>query len=166
MADQDSTLTKEYLQSIFEYKDGNLYRKITTSPKAKVGKKVGFLISRKRVQTVLNKKYYLVHRLIFMMFHGYMPKLIDHINGNSLDNRIENLREATHSQNCMNRKLSKSSKSRVKNVCLNKPTNKWKAFITVNNKQIHLGYFVDIKDAEQAVIEARKKYHKEFANNG
>jgi hypothetical protein len=166
MADQDSTLTQEYLQSLFEYRDGELYRKTTTSIKAKAGKKVGFIITNNRVATTINYKDYLVHRLIFMMFYGYMPKLIDHINGNSLDNRIENLREATHSQNSMNKKLSKSSKSRVKNVCLNKPTNRWKAFIAVDGKQIHLGYFDEISDAEQAVIKARKKYHKEFANNG
>ena len=64
-----------------------------------------------------------------------------------------------------NRIANKISASNIKGLRLHK-NNKWEARIQVNNKSKYLGVFDDIELAELVVMEARNKYHKEFANNG
>jgi hypothetical protein len=100
-----------------------------------------------------------------MMHHGFVPKIIDHINGNRSDNRIDNLRVASNNQNAWNRIANKNSTNPIKGIRLHKD-NKWEARIQVNKKSKYLGVFDDIELAELVVVEARNKYHKEFANNG
>ena len=164
MANQNSTLTQEYLHSLFYYKDGNLYSKInrykTTIRKNDLIKcylKSGYL------RTCINYKSYRIHRLIFMMHHGYLPKQIDHINGIKDDNRIENLRAATQSQNLFNRTLTKSNTSGVKNVTFEQ--NKYRVRLRINKKLINIGTFDNLELAELVAIEARDKYHGEFARS-
>ena len=99
MADTDFTLTKDYLHQIFEYKDGNLYYKKQTSPNSKIGKKVGSLTNRGYLSTTIKSKFYLLHRLIFMMFNGYTPTEIDHIDRNKLNNHYTNLRWVSRFEN-------------------------------------------------------------------
>lgn len=72
---------------------------------------------------------------------------VDHINGNALDNRRENLRIATHSQNQANRRRLTRNTSGFKGVTWNKSILKWQAAIKVNGKSIHLGMFVNAADA-------------------
>ncbi len=69
----------------------------------------------------------------------------DHINRNGLDNRRCNLRLATASQNGCNTGKRKDNTSGYKGVCWDHK--KWRAYIRVNGKRIHLGLFDDIKDA-------------------
>ena len=164
MADTDFTLTKDYLHQIFEYKDGNLYYKKQTSPNSKIGKKVGSLTNRGYLSTTIKSKFYLLHRLIFMMFYGYIPEQIDHINGIRIDNNIENLRDSEN-RNQQNAKLRKDNKSGIKNVYWFKELNKWKVDISVNGKRKHIGVFEDIELAELVAKEARSKYHGKFARH-
>ena len=88
---------------------------------------------------------------------------IDHIFGNTLDNRKSQLRFVTPSQNCMNRKIRHTSKSGLKGIDWNKNSKKWRARITLNNKTISLGLFVDKNKARDAYDAAAIKYHGEFA---
>lgn len=109
-------------------------------------------------------KQYRAHRLAWLYIKGNWPKnAIDHINGNKLDNRIYNLREATYSQNHMNKKPDKKNKSGFKGVCYVKQREKWNANIYFNGKKKNLGYYNNIEDAVKAYNEAAKKYHGEFA---
>ena len=159
----DITLTQEYLLKIFDYKDGKLYRKITASNKLPgiVGtkEKKGYLCVQ------IKGTRYKVHRLVWFMHKNYWPIQIDHINGIKDDNRIENLREATTSQNNQNAKLRKDNISGVKGVSWNKIKKRWHAKIDVNKKRIQIGYFDDLEKAKLAIIKARNKYHKDFANH-
>jgi len=89
----------------------------------------------------------------------------DHDNGNKLDNRRKNLRDATTSQNQINRKKGRGNySSRFKGVFWHKVTKKWHAQITLNGKRIHLGLFVSELAAAAAYDEAAIKFHGEFAS--
>jgi hypothetical protein len=101
------------------------------------------------------------HQLVFLYFNGYIPKEIDHINGVRDDNRIENLRSVTRSQNIMNSSGRSDSKLGVKGVGLKDGL--YRARITLDGKQIHLGKFKTLELAVQARTEAAKMLHKEYA---
>ena len=154
-------ITQDYVKQLFEYRDGVLYWKVNKG-KVRLGQKAGTLNNNYyRVQ--INGKQYRNHRIIFLMHHGFLPKHLDHIDGNKLNNKIENLREATHSQNMMNVKIKKNNTSGTKGVCFDKQRKKWLVRITIQNKDIHLGRFDDLELAELVAIEGRDKYHKSFA---
>jgi len=90
--------------------------------------------------------------------------LVDHRNNDGLDNRRENLRLATHSQNMFNkRKTLKKTYSHFIGVSFDKSVGKWIASISFQGKHIFLGRFSSEIDAAKARDNAAIKYHKEFA---
>ena len=110
--------------------------------------------------SVKNKtKHIYMHRLIMGNPKG---KEIDHINFNGLDNRRENLRICSKSQNHFNIRKSKSA-SKYKGVIAVPSTGKWAARIKVDGKKIHLGTFVNEADAGRAYDRAAIQYGGEFA---
>lgn len=91
-------------------------------------------------------------------------QVVDHINGNGLDNRRENLRIATMSSNQWNqRKQRRCTKSKFKGVGLDDRTNKWSADIRAYKQRFYLGSFVLEEDAAMAYDAAARKLHGEFA---
>lgn len=88
----------------------------------------------------------------------------DHINGNRLDNRRANLRICTRAQNNMNRFVEKQSSSSIyKGVCWRPHANAWKAYIKLNSKQMHLGYFQSEEEAALAYNAAAREHFGQFA---
>lgn len=87
----------------------------------------------------------------------------DHINGDKLDNRKENLRVCTPSQNRCNRGKTLNNTSGIKGVFWHKRDNKWRAQIKVGGIQFWLGYFDSMEDASKAYNEAAIRLHGEFA---
>lgn len=113
----------------------------------------------------------LAHRLAWLFYYGVEPPgLVDHINGDRLDNRIENLRIATYSQNGANAKRHSRNTSGLKGASkvLKKGvwTGRWQASITYRNRQINLGYFDTREEAHQAYLSAARKLQGQFANCG
>lgn len=101
-----------------------------------------------------------MHRVIMSAPKGV---LVDHINGNGLDNRRENLRLCTHAQNLQNQKRKKNNTSGIKGVSWCSKSRKWDARIRLNMKQFYLGKFSSKEDAANAYAQAALKYHGEFA---
>lgn len=88
---------------------------------------------------------------------------IDHVNGNSLDNRRENLRVATRSENMCNRVKTANNTSGFKGVTWNKQCGKWRARVKLKGKSHHLGYFENVTEAADAYAAAARRLHGSFA---
>ena len=102
-----------------------------------------------------------LHRLIL---NSPPNLLVDHKNGHTLDNRRENLRLATHSQNVQNKcKTQSKTSSKYIGVCLEKRRGRWEVRIRHQGKAIWIGRFINEIDAAKAYDAAAKKYHGEFA---
>jgi hypothetical protein len=107
---------------------------------------------------------YRAHRLAWFYVHGEWPAHeVDHINGIRSDNRIENLRLATHAENLRNQKLQARNTSGCKGVAFDRSRNKWMAQIHVAGKNINLGRFDTLNEASDVVKRARLQHHGEFA---
>jgi hypothetical protein len=102
---------------------------------------------------------------VWIYHHGYSPDVIDHINGDTFDNKIENLRECSKSQNQQNRKIDTNNLSGVKGVGWCKKKNKWRARIIVDGKEHHIGFFDDLQDAKKVMNLKRIELHGIFARN-
>ena len=112
---------------------------------------------------IVNSKGYAKCQLDKLFLHRFLMncpdnKFVDHINRNPLDNRKSNLRICTHSQNCINRGLTKYNKSGHKGVYFCATLNRWQANIKINGENINLGRFKDKDEAIKVRKEAEIKY--------
>ena len=88
------------------------------------------------------------HSLAWLYVHGEWPENeIDHIDGNGLNNRIDNLREVTTGENKRNKRLQKNNTSKCVGIYWYKPTKKRAAKECINGLNKHLGYFKEKWDA-------------------
>lgn len=115
----------------------------------------GYIVNRnKNIGTIR------LHRLIISAPDNM---LVDHINGNTVDNRKSNLRLCSHIENLRNSKVQSNNKTGYKGVYWHTRNKKWIAHITIKRKSIHLGVFSTKEDAARAYNEAAIKYFGEFA---
>jgi hypothetical protein len=154
----------ERLNELFEYRNGNLYHRRTRKG-ATEGQLAGKHNTAYPVVKIDGNSYKL-HRVIFVMHNGYCPDEVDHIDGNTHNNLIENLRAAKRAENMRNVKLSATNKSGVKNVSLHVRSGLWQAHISVNGKRKHLGMFSSLNLAAEFVDLARGMVYGKFANRG
>ena len=111
-------------------------------------------------QTGMNYKKIRMHRHLL----NAPPQMdVDHINGDTLDNRRCNLRICTHAENVRNSKISKNNVSGVTGVAFHKKYKKWVAYIDCFGKK-HLGASQDFNEAVRMRKEGEKKYFGEFVN--
>ena len=151
-------LTQQMLKDRLDYIDGKLYWKKTLSKAIKIGSEAGTLnnVGYRQVSLTFDNKKYLVltHRLVYLYHHGFIPKEIDHINLIKTDNRIENLREATRSQNIVNNTPRKDNTSGQRGIYFCKKSKKWIARVWKNGKRIWSASFTDL---EQATEERKRR---------
>ena len=154
----------ERFNQAFEYRDGKLYWKVSNSNAITIGQEAGTGYARGYRRVYFDGKTWGTHRIIWVMHNGEIAKgiQIDHINGDATDNRIENLRLATNTQNCQNRK-GRITNTGIRNVSYVAKEKKYKVAIQSGGKRIYCGRFDDLKLAELVAIEARDKYHGNFA---
>ena len=108
---------------------------------------------------------YMVHRIIYYMHYktNIDSMFIDHIDGNRLNNAIDNLRIATNQQNACNKQKQKTCTSQYKGVSWDNKSKKWKAQICIDYKKHGLGFYEIEKDAAIAYNVAAKQLHSNFA---
>ena len=159
-------MDQKTVRELFEYRNGVLYWRKKPANSVNITKPAGSIGSSGYLSIGIKYKLYLTHRLIFLYHHGYIPKTLDHINNNKLDNRIENLRPATNSENIQNSKKSSINVSGYKGVSFHKNVKKWCAQIRINKKLKYLGCFSTPEEAHQAYCQAADKHFGEFANHG
>jgi hypothetical protein len=148
-------LIQEWIDK-YRYEDGKLYYKKSRF-KNKIGKEVKTFISHGYAYFSSHSKKRSIHRVIFAMFHRKLPKVIDHIDRNPLNNRIENLRESSYHLNQFNTKMYLTNKSGFRGVFWDKSRNKWRANICVQYKYINLGSFDTKEEAYAARVDYEKK---------
>lgn len=134
--------TSERLNELFEYRDGKLINKAENWGRLVKGAEAGSLQSRGYTEVKVDGIRYQAHRIIWKMLKGKDPEqVIDHINGDKRDNRIENLRDVCQGVNCFNVK--------AKGVYYQKDKNKWRTQLRFLGKLYHLGYFNTKEEAKE-----------------
>lgn len=134
------------------------------------GKVVGYVRKFKRSKTSylsvkLMRKDYLLHRLIYLMVYGVEPEIIDHADGDGLNNAINNIRNVDRKTNNRNMPLNSKNKSGFIGVSWASREGKWKSQIRYKGRQVHLGYFEEIDDAI-AARQLAEKEHGFHENHG
>jgi len=140
------------LHQYYEYNPntGELYKIKKTSRRCKVGEPVGSISSQGYLVTTFFGQRLSVHRVCYKLFHGVEPCIIDHINGDKTDNRVNNLRSVGYAENNRNR-LNAKGVTRIK-------SGSYRATIWVNGKNQDIGYFED----EDSAVEAYNKRRREL----
>lgn len=149
------------LNEYFSYnkKTGDLTRNKGTKKRHQKGEVVGHKTIYGYFAVGIKDDNYLVHRIIWKMIYGTDPDgEIDHIDGDGLNNRKDNLRVVNSLTNGRNMKQFSNNKSNHTGVCWHKDAGKWRAYINNKYKQINLGLYTNIKDAITARKEAETKY--------
>jgi hypothetical protein len=127
------------------------------------GRRAGEVAGSVRVDGYLaigvDRYIYTAHRLAWLYIHGEWPgKDLDHVNGIKTDNRLANVRLATHSQNMCNQRVAqKNNKAGLLGVSPHHK--KWQATIGVNGVKLRLGRFDTAQEAHEAYLSAKRKHH-------
>lgn len=162
-------MTQDYLKTILDYNPntGIFVWKIITMNNA-IGDVAGSIIDTvdgyRYMRISHNNKKYKSHRLAFLYMIGSIPERIDHKDRNSLNNKWDNLRESTATQNCQNSTIQKNNTSGYTGVHFQRKNKKWVARIVVDGKRKALGCFLLAKDAAITHNIAAKKYFGEYPN--
>ena len=156
-------LTQERLKELLHYDlDTGLFTWInSTNRSIKIKSVAGGKTSKGYTQIRADKKLYLAHRLAWLYVYGDFPEnFLDHVNEKPSDNRISNLRLATHQENGHNKSTPhKNNTSGFLGVIWQKPNKKWLAQIRINGKRKHLGLFNTSEDASEAYKTAKRELH-------
>lgn len=138
----------------YDKENGRLFWRETFGPRTLKGREVGYVHQGYR-KVELDDKAYLVHRIIWWFEHGSIPGMLDHINGNGLDNRIENLRASSKRANGSNLACHRAGKLVGASLLRRKLKKPWLSSIWINKKCKKLGYFATEVEAHNAYEHAR-----------
>lgn len=156
-------LSLQYIKSllIYDHNTGIFYRRKSIQSRSMSGQIAGTITRQssgnKYIKISIDKKRYYAHRLAWFYFYGFWPNIIDHLNGNGLDNRIDNLRNVNVEVNAKNQKTRSDNTSGQIGVAKSK-RGRWRAYINVDKKRISLGESPTIDGAISLRKAAEKKY--------
>lgn len=150
-------MTPEQAREAFEYDGSDLRWRVG---RRNAGQLVGSVLPGRGYRRVdFNGRSYFVHRVIWLWVYGEWPNgYIDHIDGDTSNNKLSNLRVVTTQENGQNRKLGKNNKSGVVGVDWSARKRKWCARIKVGEQRKYIGYFDDINAAAAARKNAERVY--------
>lgn len=138
-----------------------------------VGDEAGRFNNRSYYSTQFNGKKYQNHRIVYFLHYGYCPNILDHRDTCRTNNKINNLREATLSQNQHNRKLNKNNSTGIKGLSSwtdqRTGTEYWQCQIQGiqgKTKKFRKDSPNSFEDAKTWLLNNRKAHHGEFTNNG
>ncbi len=160
-------LTAERLRELLHYDPttGIFTWLVKPSGNVKAGDRAGSPNDRGYLGIGISNHLYISHRLVWLYVYRRWPtNHIDHINGNKIDNRLVNLREATNHQNQANAAIRKDNKSGLKGVWWHSRDKCWCSKIRINGKSRHLGYFDTAEEAHAVYRSAAIEAFGEFAN--
>jgi len=149
---------------IYNRELGKVFWKNRSDSIVKEGAEIGVLPTSRHKGFNVRGRTCCVHRLIYWLENDTLPEMVDHKNRDPRDNRIDNLRAATRSQNGMNANVRSNNKLGVKNV--SPLRGKYKVQLYKDKKGICIGTFESLELAELIASEAREKYHGEFCCHG
>lgn len=161
----DKGYFEKYL--IYEPETGLLIWKVTLCNTAIAGNVAGTRSKKGYIQVQINKKRYYAHNIAWIMSGGEIPSgyEVDHIDLDKANNKLENLRLSTKSQNQRNRGIHKNNRTGVKGVSFCKQTGLYKARVMLYHKEYFCGRFKTVEEAKEAVIKKRIELHGEFARH-
>lgn len=158
------------LNHVFDYdpESGVLYWKNPTSKRVRAGCEAGTLHKPSgRLQVQISGSIYKVSRVVFYMHYGRQPKgVVDHVDHDTLNNRPDNLRDATMSQNGMNKSMQSNNTSGYKGVSFHAGRGEFIAYAKVNGKMVFGGWHKSAIDAAYSAANLREKLHGEFVYHG
>jgi len=158
-------ITQSLMIKHFTYSEGKLFWRERTSTRnvARVGDEAGGPDKKGYRQIGFFKKRHRTHRLIFLFHHGWLPAEIDHIDRDTSNDRIENLRPASRLNNMHNTRYKVSGSSRHKGVYFDKVRQKYRARIRGNGRTECLGFFTDEDAAGRAYNAAAIRIQGSYA---
>lgn len=156
-------MTHEELLATFVYEpDTGMLRRVSGGRKPYPWRGAGK--NRRYLITTVRGEHLYLHRLVWFYHHGRPPLMVDHIDGNPRNNKIENLRECTNAQNQFNSPKKASNRAGFKGVVFRTGYRKpWQARITVKGVPILLGRFDSAEEAAAAYAAGAANYAGEFA---
>lgn len=153
----------ERVREVFTYSPdtGRLCWRENKGTTGRKGELAGFVGATGYQRVKVDGAMYMAHRLIWLYVYGVMPSNhIDHIDGNPANNRIENLRDATNTENMENqRRHLKNNKTGFLGVSFVEARRKYRAQIWVGPRRIHIGYYDTAEDAHAAYVIEKRKVH-------
>ena len=158
-------LTQERVRELFDYNptEGVLVWRVRRRGSfARPGVIAGSI--GRYIRVAVDCRQYPAHSVIWLWHHGVYPDEIDHINQNKHDNRLENLRVCSRSQNTGNVGLRSTNVTGYKGIWFAKHAGRWRAAIKIDGCSIHIGYFDTPESAALAYNRAALEHFGEFAH--
>lgn len=159
----DEKFLEELRKSLgYDSETGEFRWKVGRGNQAKVGSLAGNVRSDGRLCIEFKGKIYYAHRLAWLLTHCKWPEgVIDHMDGNPSNNRIDNLRDVSCSINGQNqRKAQSTNNTGYLGVGWHKKAGKFRALIYIGGKNKHIGYFKTPEEAHAAYLTAKRELHE------
>jgi len=163
----DNRLSFEEARKYFRYKDDKIYWLKPPYKNIKIGSEAGGLRISKNRNTyriiTLKGRIYLTGQIIFLLIHGYLPKYLFFIDGDTLNTKIENLTASSYSMRVYRNLKKCKTHLNLKGINYHSTRNKYKVSIQVNKKTYHLGLYQNLEIAKKAYNLGVKKLYGELA---